>query len=103
MSSLAPDIIEAITRQPLIRKGVSLDLNNKSMEDCIALIAQTAEYANYCKALRTADNASPYEIPKADGELRFAHKQLRQLIEQAVISPKHITALISAIKVGLHR
>lgn len=73
------------------------------MEDCIALIAQTAEYANYSKALRTADNASPYEIPKADGELKFAQKQLRQLIEQAGINPKHIAELISAIKVGLRR
>lgn len=80
-----------------------MDLNNKSTEDCIALLAQTAEYANYSKALRTADNASPYEIPKADGELKFANKQLRHLIEQAGISPKHITPLINAIKAGLHR
>ena len=80
-----------------------MDLTHKSMEDCIALLKHTIEYANYSKALRTADNATPYEIPKADGELKFAHKQLRDLIEHAGISPKHITALISAIKSELRK
>ena len=80
-----------------------MDLTNKSTEECIALLSATAEYANYSKALRTADNATPYEIPKADGELKFAHKQLRELIEHSGIGPKHITALITAIKGGLRK
>lgn len=84
-------------------KGGFVDLNNRSTEDCIALLAQTAEYANYIKALRTADNASPYEIPKADGKLKFANKQLRLLIEQADLSPEQITQLINAIKARLRR
>ena len=78
-----------------------LDLNNKSVEDCIVLLADTPEYANYSKALRMADIATPHEIPMADGKLKFAKKQLRQMIEQACISPEQITPLINAIMNGL--
>lgn len=81
----------------------SLELNNRSIEECMALLAQTAEYANYSNALRTADNASPYEIPEADGKLKFAHKQLRQLIEQSGIASETTTALMNAIKAGLRK
>jgi len=80
-----------------------MDFNNKSTEECIALLADTPEYTNYSQALRTANNASPYEIPMADGKLKFASKKLRQLIEQAGISPKQITSLMNAIKTGLHK
>ena len=97
-------IAEELAVVPLSSKvPATAGLNNRSMEDCIVLLAQTTEFANYRKALHTADNASPYEIPEADGKLRFEHKQLCQLIEQAGSSPKHITALVSAIKAGLRR
>ena len=71
--------------------------------DSIDAITKMPEYCEYTKALKVAQRAGPLEIPKADGELKYAKKQLWKAIEEAGISPKNITVLMAEINAACRK
>ena len=51
------------------------------MQELCDLLAGQGVYKEYAQALKVANNASPIEMPKADGILEHAQKKLKKAIE----------------------
>jgi|GEM_PF-4279621 len=69
-----------------------------SIEELCCQLAQQQVYHQYARSLKAANMASPIEMPKADGLLAHAYKELKNVVKEQCPDDKTCDTVMAALK-----